>query len=101
MFESGRRAFEGRPVFGLHVPPREYKRRIDYRIVEVRDDIVRVERTYRMQTGKGPSDAPAATMTGEGSFTFDRAAGVIDSASMNYTLVLNDSDSGTITATIS
>jgi hypothetical protein len=72
------------------------KERIDYAILETKDDIVRIGKTYSLKTAE-QDGINHIDMSGNGEFEFDVKQGLIKSLSMKYSILVKEKN---ITETI-
>lgn len=72
---------------------RDANERIQYRVLKTDEDVLLVEKTYRLQTSK--SNRVSYRMTGKGEWTFDRLDHFPKSSEMQYELTISEGNTTT------
>jgi len=70
--------------------PAEANERMEYAVVGVQGDSVRLSKKYSLRTGDEGGAAPRFDMSGTGEFTFDTQEGVIAEMTMKYEIRVNE-----------
>jgi HEAT repeat protein len=81
------------PFRGGTQSERPAKEQIDYAVIDVRPEAVRVKKTYSFRTAPEGNQADSVVrfdMSGSGEFTFDLKQGVIGSLAMKYKININE-----------
>lgn len=84
--------FPGRIVPFGHSPTSDAAEHIEYELDDADGAIAQYEKTYQLTTAPEQGGVGELTMTGEGSFTLNRARGLIESATMQYEFTNRDRD---------